>query len=96
MVNNVNMIPDPGIEPKSPVCPALQVGSLLLSHLGSPHCKYTATVNTLSLAEAPHTWLFGQHGKLLLQVLGYIGADMHACSPIQWSVSVLSPAALLL
>ena len=29
-------IPDPGIEPKSPVSPALQVDSLLLSHWRSP------------------------------------------------------------
>ena len=28
--------PDPGIEPRSPVVPALQGGSLLLSHRGSP------------------------------------------------------------
>ena len=28
--------PDPGIEPTSHVAPALQVDSLLLSHLGSP------------------------------------------------------------
>ena len=30
-------LPDPGIEPTSPVAPALQAGSLLLSHEGSPH-----------------------------------------------------------
>ena len=29
-------LPDPGIEPTSHVTPALQVDSLLLSHLGSP------------------------------------------------------------
>ena len=29
-------IPDPGIEPKSPVFPTLQVDSLVLSHLGGP------------------------------------------------------------
>ena len=29
-------LPDPWIEPASPVAPALQVGSLLLSHRGSP------------------------------------------------------------
>ena len=29
-------LPDPGIEPKSPVAPALQVDSLPLSHQGSP------------------------------------------------------------
>ena len=29
-------LPDPGIEPTSPVSPALQVDSLLLSHPGSP------------------------------------------------------------
>ena len=30
-------IPDPGIEPTSPVAPALQADSLLLSHQGSPN-----------------------------------------------------------
>ena len=29
-------LPDPGIEPKSPVAPALQADSLPLSHVGSP------------------------------------------------------------
>ena len=29
-------LPDPGTEPMSPVVPALQVDSLLLSHQGSP------------------------------------------------------------
>jgi len=29
-------IPDPGIEPKSPAAPTLQVDSLLLNHQGSP------------------------------------------------------------
>ena len=29
-------LPDPGIEPMSPVVPALQADSLQLSHLGSP------------------------------------------------------------
>ena len=29
-------LPDPGIEPRSPVSPALQADSLPLSHLGSP------------------------------------------------------------
>ena len=29
-------LPDPGIEPASPVAPTLQVESLLLSHLGNP------------------------------------------------------------
>ena len=33
-------LPDPGIEPKSPLSPALQADSLLLSHQGSPF-KYT-------------------------------------------------------
>ena len=31
---------DPGIEPESPVSPQLWVGSLPLSHLGSPHLLY--------------------------------------------------------
>ena len=30
-------LPHPGIEPESPVVPALQADSLLLSHQGSPH-----------------------------------------------------------
>ena len=39
-------LPDPGIEPESPVSPALQVDSFPLSHLGSPvafvgKCKRT-------------------------------------------------------
>ena len=29
-------LPNPGIEPTSPVSPALQADSFLLSHLGSP------------------------------------------------------------
>jgi len=29
-------LPDPGIKPASPTCPALQVDSLPLSHLESP------------------------------------------------------------
>ena len=29
-------LPDPGMEPASPVSPALQADSLLLSHQGSP------------------------------------------------------------
>ena len=31
-------LPDPGMEPVSPVSPALQVDSLPLSHWGSPLC----------------------------------------------------------
>ena len=31
-----NIVHDPGIEPESPVSPALQVDSVPLSHLGSP------------------------------------------------------------
>ena len=34
-------LPDPGIEPTSPVAPALQADSLTLSHLGSPTIPYT-------------------------------------------------------
>ena len=33
-------LPDPGIEPESPVAPALQVDSLLLSHWGSLYVIY--------------------------------------------------------
>ena len=33
-------LPMPGIEPRHPVAPALQVDSLLLSHWGSPYYKY--------------------------------------------------------
>ena len=35
-------LPDPGIKPTCPASPALQVGSLLLSHQGSP--KVTCTL----------------------------------------------------
>ena len=34
-------LPDPGIEPASPVAPALQAGSLPLSHQGSPYYDQT-------------------------------------------------------
>ena len=30
-------LPDPGIEPGPPVCPAFEVGSLLLTPPGKPH-----------------------------------------------------------
>ena len=33
-------LPDPGVEPASTVAPALQVDSLLLSHLGRPGLTY--------------------------------------------------------
>jgi len=33
-------LPDPGIEPTSPVSPELQVDSLLLSHQGSPELLF--------------------------------------------------------
>ena len=33
-------LPDPGIRPASPVFPALQADSLLLSHLGSIYSEY--------------------------------------------------------
>ena len=38
-------LPDPGIEPRSPVAPALQVDSLLLSHQGS-QISYIVLYNT--------------------------------------------------
>ena len=41
-------LPDPGIEPTSPVTPALQVGSLLLSHWGSP-IRYLEIPNSISI-----------------------------------------------
>ena len=34
-------LPDPGMEPASPMSPAWQVGSLPLHHLGSPQKSYT-------------------------------------------------------
>ena len=37
-------LPDPGIEPVSPVTPALQVDSLLLSQRGSPN-KYAVYIS---------------------------------------------------
>ena len=43
-------LPDPGIEPTSPVSPALQAGSLLLSHFGVPRkCLRTSSSSYLSL-----------------------------------------------
>ena len=39
-------LPDPGIEPMSPVAPALQVDSLSLSHQGGHFIPY---INQLSL-----------------------------------------------
>ena len=44
-------LPDPGIKPTSPVSPALQVDSLLLSHSGSPiHSKGLALFHYLTSA----------------------------------------------
>ena len=37
-------LPDPGIDPVSPAAPALQVDSLLLSHLGSPSITTRSSV----------------------------------------------------
>ena len=37
-------LPDPGIDPMSPAAPALQVDSLLLSHLGSPSITTRSSV----------------------------------------------------
>ena len=43
-------LPDPGIEPASPVSPALQSGSLLLSHFGVPRKSLrTSSSSYLSL-----------------------------------------------
>ena len=42
-------LPDPGIEPVSPVTPALQVESLLLSHQGSPRELLRGLNEALSL-----------------------------------------------
>ena len=39
-------LPNPGIEPRSPVYPALQMDSLLLSNQGSPFC-YPSHLQTL-------------------------------------------------
>ena len=39
-------LPDPGIEPLSPVSSALPADSLLLSHWGSPNLSYQVAVNT--------------------------------------------------
>ena len=54
-------LPDPGIEPTSPVSPALQVDSLLLSHRGcldicihmANSCGCTAETNTTLLTNYP-------------------------------------------
>ena len=40
-------LPDPGIETKSPVSPALQADSLPLSHRGEPHSRWTANTNKI-------------------------------------------------
>ena len=40
-------LPDPGIEPTSPVSPALQVDSLPLSHWGSPIILNSSFIITL-------------------------------------------------
>ena len=50
-------LPDPGIEPRSPAYPALQVNSLLLSYWGSPslaiiNCLYN-TIITATIYQAP-------------------------------------------
>ena len=47
-------LPNPGIEPTSPVSQALQAGSLSLNHQGSPlespaMCQHTACIFPLSL-----------------------------------------------
>ena len=48
-------LPDPGIEPVSPVPPALQADSSLLSHRGSPTCKMRYSLNDLPGPQAPLT-----------------------------------------
>ena len=41
-------LPDPGIEPASPVAPELQADSLLLNHQGSPADKQVSLLKSLS------------------------------------------------
>ena len=49
-------LPDPGIEPESPVAPALQADSLLLSHWRSPKLLLGSIKKTgLEKAMAPHS-----------------------------------------
>ena len=67
-----------------------------LSHLRSPQRKYTVRVNTLSLGQAHHLWLFtiieiNFYGSLVT----WVQICVHA-SQVQLSISALSPAALLL
>ena len=45
-------LPHPGIEPMSPATPALQLGSLLLSHWGSPYCPLSILNSVKSVC--PH------------------------------------------
>ena len=53
-------LPDSGIKPASPVAPALQVDSLLLSHQGSPsvHWWYVLThLENFLKIRATHRWI---------------------------------------
>ena len=46
-------LPNPGIEPESPMAPTLQADSLLLIHWGSPKMWYTAAAAAKSLQSCP-------------------------------------------
>ena len=50
-------LPDPGIEPATPVSPALQMDSLPLSHWGSPSYIYIYIYLCLSLLQCFDPWL---------------------------------------
>ena len=47
--------PDPGIEPMSPMSPALQADSLPLSHWGSPHGNERKSLSRVQLFATPWT-----------------------------------------
>jgi len=49
-------LPNPGIEPASPVAPALQASPLSLSHQGSPIYRYGYIDNHFAVAEINATF----------------------------------------
>ena len=70
-------LPDPGIEPETPVAPALQADSLPLSHQGSPDTTYqTSIVTFVSRRDKKTSNTFLIYG-LLIEGLPLVGS--HAC-----------------
>ena len=68
-------LPDPGIEPASPVSPALQVDSLPLSHWGSPQMLYWQ-YNHWALFYNK-SWRFTAEKMFWLEDKMYIGQIQH-------------------